>query len=101
MVFAGVTKSETFFSKLCGLAVASLTLVLLQKMQANMLGMCCSKSSINYMALLIRPPSYDPNIPCAVKKFHPSFWTSKANYTFHKGPLLAHSIVDYVGFTLS
>jgi hypothetical protein len=94
MVFAGVTKSETFFSKLCGLAVASLTLVLLQKLHANMLGMCCSKSSRNYMASLIRPPSYEPKIPCAVRKFHPFFWTSKVNYTVHKGPLLVHSIFD-------
>jgi len=39
MVFGGVTKSKAFFSKLRGLAVASLTLVLLQKLQANMLGM--------------------------------------------------------------
>jgi hypothetical protein len=39
MVFAGVTESETFFSKLRGLALVTLALVLLQKLQANMLGM--------------------------------------------------------------
>ena len=48
------------------------------------------------MASLIRP-SYEPNIPCAVKKFRPPplFWTAKVNYTVHKGHSLVHSIVDY------
>jgi len=79
MVFAGVTKSETFFSKPRVLAVVTPTLVLLQKLQENMLGMCCSKSSRHCMASLIRT-SYEPNIPCAVKKFGPLFWIAKVNY---------------------
>jgi len=88
MVFAGVTKSETFLSKPRRLALVTLTSVLLQKLQANMLGMWCSRSSGNYMASLIGPSSYEPNIPCAGKKFRPFFWTTNVNYTLHQGPFI-------------